>query len=168
MANFFIRLNHHGNLCWTHNVVWNRLFSEFPLKIDWKRYIFTHKQCLRWGVCAVKLCLVVAVLCDQSSPVWSGLSRRGYYRSLVVSSCCLLRYNFVNLGCVSMHSHLTCCLMPVLSEMWLLGFLQFVWALHSLTLSWIYWTTYSWEDCDIVWTHTWMLRTRKLPERRVL
>lgn len=43
------------------------------------------------------------------------------------------------------------------SEMWLLDLLQFLWALHRLTLEWIYW-----DDCVIVLKHAWMLQTNKL------
>lgn len=43
------------------------------------------------------------------------------------------------------------------SEMRLLDLLQFLWALHRLTLEWIYW-----DDCVIVLTHAWMLQTDKL------
>lgn len=43
------------------------------------------------------------------------------------------------------------------SEMRLLDLLQFLWALHRLTLEWIYW-----DDCVIVLNHAWMLQTDKL------
>lgn len=43
------------------------------------------------------------------------------------------------------------------SEMWLLDLLQFLWALHRLTLEWIYW-----DDCVIVLNHAGMLQTDKL------
>lgn len=34
-------LNHHGNLCRTHNLVGSSIFSEFRFKLSWKCHIFT-------------------------------------------------------------------------------------------------------------------------------